>query len=98
MLLQRLLFGALLIAAVAAIFWGDIRIAESSIGQSDSACFRHGSIIPLAVVLLALFGTLEMLNLTRAAGYMPMGRTVVVGVVTINVIAWLVPAIYPESR
>lgn len=98
MLLQRLIFGALLIAGLAAIFWTDIRIAESSIGQSDSACFRHGSIIPLAVVLLALFGTLEMLNLTRAAGYMPMGRTVVVGVVAINVIAWLVPAIYPESR
>ncbi len=94
MLAQRLFFGALLIAGLVAIFWGDYYIASTA---EDSANLHCGSIIPLAVLLLSVFGTLELLSLTRAAGYAPMGKVVVLGVVALSITPWLVPAVYPDS-
>ncbi len=97
MLVQRLFFGLLLIAGLVAIFWGDYYVAHTTTAAGDSADLRCGSIIPLAVLLLAVFGTLELLNLTRSAGYVPMGNVVLVGVLALNITPWLVPAIYPDS-
>lgn len=97
MLAQRLFFGALLIAGLVAIFWGDYYIANTAGPVEDSANLHCGSIIPLAVLLLSVFGTLELLNLTRTAGYAPMGKVVVLGVVALSITPWLVPAVYPDS-
>jgi phosphatidate cytidylyltransferase len=98
MLVQRLFYGALLIAGLVLIFWGDYVFASASVDPNNPADLRCGSIIPLAVLLLAVFGTLESLNLARAAGYMPMGKVVLIGVVVLNVIPWLVPAVVPDAR
>ncbi len=98
MLVQRLFYGSLLIAGLVLIFWGDYVFASAPIGPNETADLRCGSIIPLVVLLLAVFGTLETLNLARAAGYMPMGKVVLIGVVALNVIPWLVPAVVPDAR
>ncbi len=98
MLAQRIFFGILLIAGLVAIFWGDYYVAGTATGPNGSANLQCGSIIPLAVLLLAVFGTLESLNLTRAAGYVPMGKVVLLGVIALNIAPWLVPAVYPDSE
>ncbi len=98
MLVQRLFYGALLIAGLVLIFWGDYGFANAPSNPNEAADLRCGSIIPLVVLLLAVFGTLETLSLARAAGYMPMGKIVLIGVVVLNVIPWLVPAVVPDAR
>ncbi len=98
MLVQRLFYGTLLIAGLVLIFWGDYVFASAPIDPNETADLRCGSIIPLVVLLLAVFGTLESLNLARAAGYAPMGKVVLIGVVMLNVIPWLVPAVVPNAR
>ncbi len=98
MLVQRLFYGALLIAGLVLIFWGDYVFATVPIDPHETADLRCGSIIPLVVLLLAVFGTLESLDLARAAGYMPMGKVVLIGVVVLNVIPGLVPAVVPDAR
>ena len=98
MLVQRLFYGSLLIAGLVLIFWGDYVFANVPIDPNETADLRCGSIIPLVVLLLAVFGTLEMLTLARAAGYAPMGKVVLIGVVLLNVIPWLVPAVVPDAR
>jgi len=98
MLSQRIIFGLLLIAGLVAIFWGDVYIAAGSEGSHDAAYLGRGSIIPLTVLLLAVFGTMELLNLTRSAGYVPMGMVVVLGVIALNATAWVVPALFPDAE
>ena len=97
MLAQRIFFGALLIAGVVAIFWGDHYVAQSTSALNGSANLQCGSIIPLAVLLLAVFGTLETLNLARSAGYVPMGMWVLLGVIGLNITPWMVLAVYPDA-
>ncbi|MCH8053907.1 MAG: hypothetical protein IH895_07595, partial [Planctomycetes bacterium] len=98
MLVQRLFYGSLLIAGLVLIFWGDYVFANVRIDPNETADLRCGSIIPLVVLLLAVFGTLETLNLARAAGYAPMGKVVLIGVVVLNIIPWLVPAVVTDAR
>ncbi len=97
MLVQRISYGALLIVGVVAIVFGDLHIADGATVAEGSVSLQCGSLIPLAVLLLALFGTFEMLNLTRAANFEPMGWIIIVGVVLLNAVAWLLPAVYPDS-
>lgn len=96
---QRLIFGSLLIIAVAAIVWGDIQISSITSADIDGLDWRCGSLIPLVMMLLAMAGALECVNLSRAAGFVPMAWVVFVGVLLLNATAWLVPAgVIPTER
>ena len=46
MVVQRIVFGALLIAAVAAVIWGDIQISANASAAVDGVDWRCGSLIP----------------------------------------------------
>ncbi len=98
MLMHRLTLGALLIAALIGIFWGDIAVSYGTRGFDHSPYWQFGSVLPLIILLLAVAGSLEALNLTRGAGYKPMGWPVVIGVVILQVLAWLIPARFSESN
>jgi len=97
MLVQRIFFGALLIVGVAAVIWGDMHIASRSVELSHSLNLNCGSIIPLAVMLLAMAGAYESVNLVRAAGYEPMAWAIFGGVLLLNGLAWAVPAVFADS-
>ncbi|MCG3138006.1 MAG: Phosphatidate cytidylyltransferase [Phycisphaerae bacterium] len=96
MIVQRISFGALMIAALVALFWGDIQLARQ--GLISQTPWQYGSLIPLAVVVLGLCGAVECLSLSRAANHTPMTRAILFGVALLNLSAWLVPVIYPDQR
>ncbi len=97
MLTQRLTFGPLLILGLIAIFWADIDMADTAHRGVAAAMFAHGSIIPLAVMMLSAFGTLELLNLTRSAGFGPMPKVVLLGVLALHATAYILPALHPDA-
>jgi phosphatidate cytidylyltransferase len=93
MLAQRLFFGALLIAGVVLIAWGDIRLARAAQPAFLGLDLSRGSLIPLAVFLLATFGAIESLRLAAAAGHRPVAGMVLACVACLHAAVTLVPGI-----
>lgn len=71
MLWQRLFFGALLIAALVGLIYGDDALSLSG-GDAPVKCFWNGLIVVVILVVLVLLGGLELRKLFRAAGHAPL--------------------------
>lgn len=80
---QRIGFGALLILALAAVFWGDVLLAE----RAGHRLLRSGSLIPLTVFIVAVLGSRECLQLAAACGHQPLRAAVYAGVCALHLIA-----------
>ncbi len=87
---QRIFYGALLIAAIAGIGWGDV-ILSNRVPVADQLDLRYGSLIPLAVLLIAWAGALECLGLCRKFGARPVSWAVLGGIGVLCGAACLAP-------
>src|SRR5262245_34910688 len=89
---QRIFFGAVLIAALLGVVWGDIRLAAAPQPAFLGLNLSSGSLIPLIVGILATLGAWEALRLAASAGHRPLRAAVLAGVVAIHAAAGLLPA------
>jgi phosphatidate cytidylyltransferase len=94
--IQRILFGAMAIAFLLALFMGDYAVAQWAFEQPHSSfeLLRHGSIVPLAFFILIALGVAEMLRLLRARGLQPFAFPAYAGTLALLLIPWLAPAGY----
>jgi phosphatidate cytidylyltransferase len=83
MLWQRLLFGALLIAALLGLCYADERLPEM-LKQSEWADACRGGIVTAIVAVLAVLASIELARLLRGAGHNPLvGLAALVSVVLV---------------
>lgn len=93
MLSQRLLFGALLIATVCGLVWGDLSLASRPQPVFLNLDLSSGSLVPLVVGLLSTLGAVEALRLARNAGHQPLHFVVLLCVVVMHGSAGVLPAL-----
>ena len=79
MLKHRLVFGAIFIAALVGMVYGDARLSESTLAQSAPEALRFlgmarcdGAIVTMILVVLVILGTRELRRLFGAAGHEPL--------------------------
>jgi len=87
MLWQRLLFGALLIAILAGLLYGDHLLSKAVTAGRLARC--DGLIVAVVVALLIILGSLELGHLMRAAGHRPAVRWAALSAVCISIVPFL---------
>lgn len=93
---QRILYGAMSIAALLGVFVGDVAIAKSpsvmALGGPVGALLRRGSLIPLLFMLILVLGAAEMLQLVRRRGANPHARFALLMTGILVLTPWLAAA------
>jgi len=91
---QRIFFGVVAIAFLLALFAGDHAVAQWAIEQPYPALelLRHGSIIPVAFLIIIAMAVSEMLRLLRAKGFEPFPVPAYLLSLTMLALPWLTPA------
>jgi phosphatidate cytidylyltransferase len=99
-MIQRVLFGALAIVLLVALFQLDRGIASHATGMPDriGELLKHGSVIPMLFLVVLLLGAREMDRLLRARGIQPFSMFAYLMIAVMLLLPWLSPAGLLGSR
>jgi len=89
-MLRRIAYGSLLVAAILMLTTFDAILADYGASwRIVGPLIRHGSVIPLVLTAISLIASLELTQLSRAAGFRPHVRWAAAMAVFLTLAPWL---------